>query len=107
MSSIPLCSRGIGGWTCSGSSKAVSFACAPMVSGTGFKAFGDNSTVYRHFQHWRGLAIFERLWAALVAQCEAWQGVDWQRQAVDTALGKARLGRDLVGRHPPPGEKGE
>lgn len=63
-------------------------------------AFGDDSTVHRHFQQWCQRGIFERIWAALVEQCEALNGVDWQWQAADTAMGKARTGGDLVGRNP-------
>jgi putative transposase len=64
------------------------------------EAFGDDSTVHRHFQHWCQLGIFTHLWAALVEACQELQGVDWQWQAADTAMGKARMGGDLVGRNP-------
>ena len=63
-------------------------------------AFGDDSTVHRHFQQWCQGGLFERIWGALVEQCEALHGVDWQWQAADTAMGKARMGGDLVGRNP-------
>jgi len=63
-------------------------------------AFGDDSTIHRHFQQWCQRSIFERTWAALVEQCEASHGVDWQWQAADTAMGKARMGGDLIGRNP-------
>ena len=63
-------------------------------------AFGDDSTVHRHFQQWCQCGIFERIWAVLVAQCAALDGVDWQWQAADTSMGKARMGSDLVGRNP-------
>jgi putative transposase len=62
--------------------------------------FGDDSTVHRHFQRWCELGVFERIWAILVQACEALGGVDWQWQAADAAMGKARMGGDLVGRHP-------
>jgi putative transposase len=38
------------------------------------------------------LGILERIWAALVNDCDDLGGVDWQWQAADTAMGKARLG---------------
>jgi transposase len=63
-------------------------------------AFGDDSTVHRHFQQWCQRGILARIWAALVGPCAALDGVDWQWQAADTARGKARTGGDLVGRHP-------
>jgi Putative transposase of IS4/5 family (DUF4096) len=63
-------------------------------------AFGDDSTVHRHFQHWCQAGIFARRWAVLVEACDELHGVDWQWQAADTAMGKARMGGDLVGRNP-------
>jgi putative transposase len=62
--------------------------------------FGDDSTVHRHFQQWCRGGIFTRLWAMLVEACDELEGVDWQWPAADTAMGKARMGGDLVGRHP-------
>lgn len=59
---------------------------------------GDDSTVHRHFQRWCQLGVFERLWAVLVHACDEWGGVDWRWQAA--AMGNARMGGDLVGRHP-------
>lgn len=64
------------------------------------KRFGDDSTVHRHFQRWCQLGIFEQLWAVLVQACDELGGVDWQWQAADTAMGKARMGGDVVGRNP-------
>lgn len=64
------------------------------------KPFGDDSTVHRHFQRWCQQGLFERIWAVLVQTCHELGGVDWQWQAADTMLGKARMGGDLVGRHP-------
>jgi len=62
--------------------------------------FGDDRTVHRHFQPWCQRGILARLWAVLVACCDELGGVDWQWQAADTAVGKARMGGDLVGRNP-------
>jgi len=64
------------------------------------EAFGDDSTVPRHFQHWCQQGVFARLWAGLVEACTELHGVDWQWQAADTAMGKARMGGDRVGRNP-------
>jgi putative transposase len=64
------------------------------------KQFGDDSTVHRHFQHWCQEGLFERIWAVLIEACQELGGVDWQWQAADTMLGKARMGGDLVGRNP-------
>jgi transposase len=62
--------------------------------------FGADSTVPRHFQRWCALGVCARIWAVLVQACEALGGVDWPWQAADAAMGNARLGGDLVGRHP-------
>lgn len=62
--------------------------------------FGDDSTVHRHFQRWCQRGILARLWSVLVETCEDLGGVDWQWQAADTAMGKARMGGELVGRNP-------
>ena len=64
------------------------------------EAFGDDSTVPRHFQRWCQCGLFARMWAVLVQACEDLDGVDWEWQAADTMMGKARMGGDLVGRNP-------
>jgi putative transposase len=64
------------------------------------EAFGDDSTGHRHFQHGCQAGLFDRRWAVLVEACDELHGVDWPWQAADTAVGKARLGGDLVGRNP-------
>lgn len=56
------------------------------------KEFGDDSSVHRTFQRWVKLGIFDRLWAALITDCEELGGVNWEWQAADAAMGKARLG---------------
>ena len=61
------------------------------------KEFGDDSSVHRTFQRWRRLGVFDRIWATLIEQCQELGGVDWQWQAADAALGKARLGGTLSG----------
>lgn len=66
---------------------------------------GDDSTGRRHCQRWCPRDILARLGAVLVESGDAWGGVDWPWQAADTARGNARLGGDLVGRHPTDGGK--
>lgn len=56
------------------------------------KEFGDDSSVHRTFQRWIGLKVIDRIWAALVSDCEELGGVDWEWQSADGAMGKARLG---------------
>lgn len=54
------------------------------------KEFGDDVSVYRTFRRWEALGIFDILWALLLSKCEELGGVDWQWQAADGCLGKAR-----------------
>jgi putative transposase len=56
------------------------------------KELPDDSTVHRTFQRWVERGVLDRLWAVLVAECEALGGVDWEWQAADAAMGKARFG---------------
>lgn len=65
------------------------------------KAFGDDSSVHRHFQRWCALGVFERIWAALLTECEELGGVDWKWQSADGAMGKARFGGISSGRTRP------
>ncbi len=52
--------------------------------------FGDDISVYRTFRRWESKGIFDKLWAVLLYSCEDLGGVDWQWQAADGCLGKAR-----------------
>lgn len=54
--------------------------------------FPDDSSVHRTFQRWVRAGVFERIWAVLVARCEELGGVDWEGQAADAMMGKARMG---------------
>lgn len=54
--------------------------------------FGDDSSVHRPFLRWVGLGVLDRVWAMLVESCEDLDGLDWQWQAADAAMGKARWG---------------
>jgi transposase len=52
--------------------------------------FGDDSSVHRTLQRWEGSGIFDAIWRLIVSRCEELSGVDWQWQAADGWLGKAR-----------------
>ncbi len=58
--------------------------------------YPDDSSVHRTFQRtfqrWVERGVFDRIGATLVAACDELGGLDWQWQAADTALGKARFG---------------
>ena len=56
------------------------------------RELGDDSTIHRTFQRWGELGVLERIWSMLIEECEELGGVEWQWQAADCALGKARLG---------------
>ena len=64
------------------------------------KEFPDDSSVHRTFQRWVHLGVFDRIWAVLLKACEDLGGCDWEWQAADTAMGKARVGGNLVGPNP-------
>lgn len=64
------------------------------------RIYGDDATIHRTFQHWVQIGLFDKIWALLVARCAELGRVDWQWQAVDAALGKARLGGDEIGPNP-------
>jgi transposase len=54
------------------------------------KEFGDDVSVHRTLTRWENQGIFDILWAVLLTRCEALRGVEWDWQAADCALGKAR-----------------
>lgn len=54
--------------------------------------FGDDSSVHRTFLRWIETGVLDRIWALLVESCEQLGGLDWQWQAADAAMGKARFG---------------
>jgi transposase len=60
------------------------------------REYPDDSTVHRAFQRWRTAGVFRRLWAILIERCEdldgVEDGVEWEWQAADGAMGKARKG---------------
>ena len=54
--------------------------------------YPDDSSVHRTMQRWVARGVFERIWAEVLTACEDLRGVDWEWQAVDGAMGKARKG---------------
>jgi putative transposase len=56
------------------------------------REFPDDSSVHRTLQRWVAVGIFDRIWAAVLERCGELGGVDWEWQAADAMLGKARLG---------------
>ena len=64
------------------------------------KKFGDDSSVHRWFQRWCKNGTMEKIWALMVEQCGELDGVHWEWQSADGAMGKARFGGDKVGSNP-------
>ncbi len=62
--------------------------------------YPDDSSVHRTFQRWVECGIFDRIWAVVQAACEDLNGCDWQWQAADAAMGKARKGGTKLVRIP-------
>ena len=62
--------------------------------------FGDDSSVHRTMQRWIAKGVFERIWAVLIENCEELDGVNWEWQSADAAMGKARFGGIVSGRIP-------
>ena len=63
--------------------------------------FGSDRSIHRWFQRWCRAGVFEKVWAALVAECDDLGAVDWEWQAADGMLGKARFGVKRWARIPP------
>jgi putative transposase len=61
---------------------------------------GDDSSAHRWFQRWRRVGLWDRLWGTLVEHCDALGAVQWEWQAADGAMGKARMGGGDIGRNP-------
>ena len=56
------------------------------------REFGSDSSVHRWFQRFVQDGVFETIWGALVDACDDLGGVQWDWQAADGVLGKARFG---------------
>jgi putative transposase len=62
--------------------------------------FPDDSSVHRTFQRWVRRGVFTRIWALLIEACAELGDLNWEWQAADGAMGKARFGGDLIGPNP-------
>ncbi len=54
------------------------------------REFGDDASVHRTLQRWEKLELFDKLWALLLRRCDYLGGVEWDWQAADGCLSKAR-----------------
>ena len=64
------------------------------------REFGSASAVHKHFQNWHKAGFFLKLWQAGLAEYDGMQGIAWEWQSIDGAMGKARLARECVGPNP-------
>jgi transposase len=64
------------------------------------REFGSASAVHQHFQNWQKAGFFLKVWQAGVAEYDGMQGIAWEWQSVDGALGKAPLAQECVGPNP-------
>jgi len=64
------------------------------------RKFGPKSTVHDWFQRWCAGGVMKQIWAVLVSECDELGGVQWEWQAADGWLGKARFGGKKVGKNP-------
>lgn len=62
--------------------------------------YPDDSSVHRTMQRWIAQDVLAHIWASLVMLCALLEAVDWEWQAVDASMGKARSGGDQVGPNP-------
>jgi len=69
------------------------------------REFGSDSSVHRWFQRFCEDGVFETIWASLVDACDDLGGVDWQWQAADGVMGKARFGGIKLAKTPRIGAK--
>lgn len=56
------------------------------------KELGDDSTIHRTFQRWVEMGVLQRVWSVLIEECAELGAVEWEWQAADCAMGKARFG---------------
>ncbi len=69
------------------------------------REFGSDRSIHRTFQRWLRLGVLDEVWAILVDHCDALGDVEWEWQAADGAMGKARVGGS--GRQKPHGSRKE
>lgn len=69
------------------------------------KELGSDSTIHRTLQRWVSLGVFVQIWAILIDECDELGGVQWEWQAADGAMGKARFGGGKLAPIPPTGAK--
>jgi transposase len=64
------------------------------------REFGSASAVHQYFQDWQKAGFFLQLWQVGLAEYDGMQGIAWEWQSIDGAMGKAPLGQECVGPNP-------
>lgn len=69
------------------------------------REYGAASSVHKYFQQWQRAGFFLRIWQAGLAEYDGMQGIAWEWQSIDGAMGKAPLAQECVG--PCPTDRGK
>lgn len=64
------------------------------------REYGAASSVHKYFQDWQKAGFFLRIWQAGLAEYDGMQGIAWEWQSIDGAMGKAPLAQECVGPNP-------
>ncbi len=64
------------------------------------KEFSSGSTCHRRFSEWVKAGVFAKLWAVVLDRYDELKGLDWDWQALDSAIVKAPLGGPETGPNP-------
>jgi putative transposase len=62
--------------------------------------YGAPSTVHDRFQEWRRSGFFENMWQAGLLEYDNKNGLEWEWQAIDSAMTKAPFGGAGTGANP-------
>lgn len=62
--------------------------------------YGAKSSIHKYFQEWRKAGVFVKMWQAGLIEYDELEGIDWEWQSLDGAMGKAPLAQESVGRNP-------
>ncbi len=64
------------------------------------REYGAASSIHKYFQDWQTAGFFVRIWQAGLAEYDGMQGIAWEWQSIDGAMGKAPLAQQCVGPNP-------
>ncbi len=62
--------------------------------------FGSPSSVHGYFRTWQAKGFFLALWKAGLAEYDEMEGIAWEWQSIDSAMTKAPMAQESVGRNP-------